>query len=106
MEIRTKLRSVVTHKIVAPAVVLASLGIALAAAPMAQHSSAAPAALPRTATLTACVHNRLPWMYASRNQLPWMYAVTNQLPWMYAVMTGHPATARAACAAAPSRLPA
>jgi hypothetical protein len=45
-------------------------------------------------------------MYASRNQLPWMYAVTNQLPWMYAVMTGHPATARAACAAAPSRLPA
>jgi len=141
MEIRSKLRSVVkraggtaatrsrsasslsaqfAHKIVAPALVLASLGaIGAASAP---HPSASRVAVHETATVTACVRmpwmyavrshlpwmyaarNHLPWMYTARNHLPWMYTARNQMPWMYTVRAGHQANRRAACAGTSHRL--
>src|SRR5215475_10021900 len=131
MEIRSKLRSVVehaggtaatrsrsasslsaqlAHKIVAPALVLASLGAIGAAS--AHHPSATRVAVHQTAALTACVRmpwmyvvrNQMPWMYTARNQMPWMYTVKTHMPWMYTVRVGHPANPRAACAGTSHRL--
>jgi hypothetical protein len=102
-------RAQATRGILAPALMLITLGAGLAASPghsvagqirVSAHQPAQSLAIRATAdSMSSCqIDNRLwlyaieqmPWMYAPIGKMPWMYAGIGKMPWMYAAVRKMP----------------
>jgi hypothetical protein len=105
-----KVRARATNGILAPALMLVSLGAGAAASPghgidnhvrasahQPVHSLAHRA---RAGSARPCrIDSRL-WVYAAIEKMPWMYAGINKMPWMYAPQR-HASSARVCVIALP-----